>query len=271
MCSFLQVTELFIDRRQATNMSWYKRNHVGWHAVTNCIWSYDRHHDSRRTFSYKHAHTIIQSYTYNYAILLHTGIWNIRIKSCTYSWSLRQHRCSSAGWLSNLWSMRVPPVQFTRVMVESLVSAPATRAVYQIGHILCPAPWRSSWFSNCWCLRLPPAQFSKLIVGSLVSAPPVQSTGVMVESLVSAAATCCLPNRLSNLLPLGLRPGSWPGRFSKCWCPRWSSAGWLSDPRSAWWLDQVASLFSVPATRAIDRIDFQTVGLCARARCSLPS
>ena len=35
-------------------------------------------------------------------------------------------------------------------------------------------------------------------------------------------------------------------------------------------MDQVASLFSAPATRAIHRIDFQTVGLCARFRCLLP-
>jgi len=51
-----------------------------------------------------------------------------------------------------------------------MVSAPATRAVYQIvGHIFCPGSWLSS-FSKCWYLRLPPVQFSRLIVGSLVSA-----------------------------------------------------------------------------------------------------
>ena len=46
--------------------------------------------------------------------MLHTGIWNIPIKTCTYPWSLR-----------------LPPVQFTKMMVASLVSASATRAVYQ--------------------------------------------------------------------------------------------------------------------------------------------
>ena len=46
--------------------------------------------------------------------MLRTGIWNIPTKSCTYPWSLR-----------------LPPVQFTKMMVASLVSASATRAVYQ--------------------------------------------------------------------------------------------------------------------------------------------
>ena len=55
-------------------------------------------------------------------------------------------------------------------------------------------------------------------------------------------------------------------------CQR-SRAGWLSDPCKLQerWLDQVASLLSAPATSAINRIDFQTVGLCARPWYSLPS
>ena len=57
--------------------------------------------------------------------MLHTGIRNIPMKSCTYPWSLR-----------------LPPVQFTRVMVASLVTAPATR---------CSLPERLSYL-----LRLPP-------------------------------------------------------------------------------------------------------------------
>ena len=61
---FLQVTELLIDLGQATNMNWYRHNHVGWHAVTECIWSYDRHHDIMRTL-------VIQSYTYNHT---HTSV-----------------------------------------------------------------------------------------------------------------------------------------------------------------------------------------------------
>ena len=56
--------------------------------------------------------------------MLRTGIWSIPTKSCTYPWSLR-----------------LPPVQFTRVMAASLVSAPATRAVYQsVCHIFCACP-----------------------------------------------------------------------------------------------------------------------------------
>ena len=137
---FLQVTELLIDLGQATDMNWYRRNHVGWHAVTNCVWSYDRHHDIMRTLSYNHTHTIIhiQAYTYNHSMMLHTGmwriprrssIWNIPMKSCTDPWSLRLHRCSSADWLSDPWPLRLSPVQFTRVMVGSLVLATATHAV----------------------------------------------------------------------------------------------------------------------------------------------
>ena len=80
---------------------------------------------------------------------LHAGIWNIPMKSCTYPWSLR-----------------LPPVQFTRVMVASLVSAPSTRAVYRS---FCPqcrdgSIWRCSfcrpccveWFSRWLVLRLFP-------------------------------------------------------------------------------------------------------------------
>ena len=132
---FLQVAELLIDLGQATNMNWYRHNHVGWHAVTECIWSYDRHHDIMRTlviqsYTYNHTHTIIhiQAYTYNHSMMLHTGmwrspmrssIWNIPMKSCTDPRSLRLHRCSSADWLSDPWPLRLSPVQVTRVMVGS--------------------------------------------------------------------------------------------------------------------------------------------------------
>ena len=80
-------------------------------------------------------------------LMLHTGIWNIPMKSCTYPWSLR-----------------LPPVQFTRVMVASLVSVPATRAVYRSFRPQCRAGsiWRCrfrrsccvEWFSRWLVLRL---------------------------------------------------------------------------------------------------------------------
>ena len=221
-------------------------------------------------------------------------------------------------------------VQFSGLIVGSLVSAPATRAVYQIaGHIFCPAPW----------------QLAKLIFKMLVSAPAAGAVQQIDRRIpgFSASHLCSLlgwwldpwPLPLppafyqivSNLLPLRLRPGSWPGRFSKCWrqridcqipglcachpcslrdrlqfvfasapgtlqltrlilkmmvpAPATGGVQWVDCripglPASGailweWWLDQVASLFSAPATRAIDRIDFQTVGLCACPRCSLPS
>ena len=82
---FLQVTELLIDLGQATNMNWYRCNHVGWHAVTNCVWSCACHHDIMCTLSYYHTHTIlqIQAYTYNHAMMPHTGTWRIPMRSST--------------------------------------------------------------------------------------------------------------------------------------------------------------------------------------------
>ena len=142
------------------------------------LWSPSWHqaHIVIQAYTYDHTIIHIHAYTYNHAMMLRTGIWNIPMKRCTYPRSLHLHRCSSADWLSDLWSLRLPPVRFT---------------------------------------------------------------GVMVGSLDSAAATCSLPNRLSNRLPLRLRPGSWPGRFSKCWCLRLPP------------LEFVRSLVSVPATRAV--------------------
>ena len=104
-------------------------------------------------------------------MMLHTGIRNIPMKSCTYPWSLR-----------------LPPVQFTRVMVASLVTAPATRAVYQsVCHIFCACPLafgqvdfqnvgvracrrRSSadCLSDPWSLRLPLVQFAGVFAHNVV-------------------------------------------------------------------------------------------------------
>ena len=262
MCSFLQVTELLMDLRQATNMNWYKRIHVGWHAVTNCIWPCVRHHDIMRTLSYTHTHTIIQiqSYTYNHT---HTSK---HIQSCNDV----AHGYMKHSFEKLYLSLVCAPasVQFSGLIVGSLVSAPATRAVYGIAcqnfcfcacHLavdqvdfengVCACNrWSSrDWLWDPWALRLPPVQFTRLMVRSLVSA-------------------------------LRLPPGSLPGWFSKCGCPRLPPvkfSGLMSACHPCnlrkWWLDQVASLFSAPATRAVDRIDFQTVGMCARRRCSLPS
>ena len=155
--------------RQATNMNWYtnwyRHNCVGWHAAT--IWLYMVLWSS----SWHHAHTVIQSYTYKH---IHTNIHiqpcndvahgyirNISMKSCTYPWSLRPHRCSSTDWLSdpwlcachpaliclrewwrwlNVWPLRLLPTQFTRLLVISSALPP--------GSVL-------SWFSKCWRPRLP--------------------------------------------------------------------------------------------------------------------
>ena len=147
-----------------------------------------RHHDITRTLSYFHTHTIIQAYTYNHT---HTSIHiqacndaapgyrNIPRKSCTYPWSLR-----------------LPPVQFTRLMVRSLVSA-----------LRQPPSSLPSWFSKCGCPRLPPVEFSGLIVGSLVCLPPVQFTRVMVGSSCILVLCAC-------------HPCNWPNWFSNCWSLR---------------------------------------------------
>ena len=86
------------------------------------------------------------------------------------------------------WSLRLPPVQFTRVMVASLVSAPATRAVYQsVCHIFCACPLAvgqvdfqnvgvyacrrcssADCLSDPWSLRLPPVQFTGVFAHNVV-------------------------------------------------------------------------------------------------------
>ena len=97
----------------------------------------------------------IQAYTYNHAMMLHTGGMKIPLKSCAHPWSL-----------SDPWSLRLPPVPFTRMMVESLVSAPAT-----------------------W-------QLTRLILKMMVSAPATCGVqvvkGLVVRSLDSASATCAV-------------------------------------------------------------------------------
>ena len=51
----------------STSMNWYKRHHVGWHSVTNCIWSCVPHHDIMRTLPYNRTRRITQSHTYKHA------------------------------------------------------------------------------------------------------------------------------------------------------------------------------------------------------------
>ena len=171
--------------------------------------------------SYNHTHTIahIQAYTYNHAMMLHTCMWNIPMKSCTYPWSLR-----------------LPPVQFSGMIVGSLVSAPATRAVYE----------SDSWILGlCRChlqfiksFAFAPAtwQLTRPIFKMLVSAPAtvgVQRMDCQIPGLC-ACHPCSLRDRLSKLLLLRLPPCSWPGWFWKWWClrlpPVETPRDWLSDP-----------------------------------------
>ena len=181
-----------------------------------------------------HAHIVIQSYTYNHTNHTHT----IMQWCCTrvyetflwkavpiYPWSLRLHRCSSADWLSDPWSLRLSPVQFTGVMVGSLVSAAATCSSPNRLSSLLPLRLRPGScpgrFSKRWCLHLPPLEFR----------------GLTVRSLDSASATCAVYQ--VDFQNVGVRA-----------CHRRSSAGWLSDLWSAchpcnlreWWLDQVARI-----------------------------
>ena len=169
----------------STNMNWYKRNQVGCHAATNCIWSSLRHHDIMPTLSYNHTHTLIQSHT---IIHIQAYTYNTIMQWCctrgyeTFLWKAVPTLVSAPASVQlsglivgSLVSAPATTVQFTRVLVESLVSAPATRAVYQIvGHIFCPAH----------------RQLAKLIFEILVSAP-------------AASAVQQIDCRI-------------PGRFSKC-------------------------------------------------------
>ena len=74
----------------STNMNWYKRNHVGRHAVTNCIWSCVRHHDMMPTLSYNHAHTIIQIQSYTYKHTHATMQWCCTQVCDAFPWKVVQ-------------------------------------------------------------------------------------------------------------------------------------------------------------------------------------
>ena len=113
---FLQVTELLIDLGQATNMNWYRRNHVGWHAVTTCnmvLWSLSWHHAHIVIQSYiNHTHTVIQvqAYTYNHAMMSHTGTWATSLHGCmcilvsvwlyVYDWCMIVWQCAHDGMMT---------------------------------------------------------------------------------------------------------------------------------------------------------------------------
>ena len=116
---FLQVTELLIDLGQATNMNWYRRNHVGWHAVTNCIWSYDRHHDIMRTLSYNHTSIIhIQSYRYKHT---HTTMqWCRTQVRDAFPWVVVQTHEVQVFTLNTLCSQFAPAVD--KIVYESAAS-----------------------------------------------------------------------------------------------------------------------------------------------------
>ena len=114
-------------------------------------------------------------------------------------------------------------VQFTRVMVASLVSAPATRAVYQsVCHIFCACPLAvgqvdfqnvgvcacrrcssADWLSDSWSLRLPPVQFTRVFAHNVVMIQymTLQVSSVMLRwvvltlacpEIVPFALPCCL-------------------------------------------------------------------------------
>ena len=203
-------------------------------------------------------------------MMLHTGVWKIPLKSCTYPWSL-----------SDPWSLRLPPVPFTKMMVESLVSAPGTRAVYQIvGHIFCPAPW----------------QVAKLIFKMLVSAPAasaVQQIDCRIPGLC-ACLLCSLPEWWLDPWSLPLPPAVYQivcqilclcacdlavdqvdfQNVGVCACHRWSSGDWLSDP---WSLrlppvqftgSLVKTFASAPATLQLTRLILKMM-MSAPATCGV--
>ena len=131
-----------------------------------------------------HCHTSIhiQSYNHSYAYkhTHKTMQWCCTQVYETFPWKavpilglFACRRCSSADWLSDPWSLRLPPVQFTRLMVRSLVSA-----------LRLPPGSSPGWFSKCGCPRLP-AESSGLIVG------PLQFTRAMVGSGCILALRAC--------------------------------------------------------------------------------
>ena len=172
-----------------------------------------------------HCHTIIHIQSYNHTI--------IHIQSCNDA----AHRYMKHSYEKLCLSLVSAPasVQFSRLIVGSLVSAPATCAVYSgdgwiLGLCLChlqftksfvksfasaPATWPGR-FSKCWCLRrLPPVQFTEF-------------TGSLVKTFSSAPATLQLTRLILKML------------------------------------------VSAPATRGVQGTDCQTPGLCVCHLCSLP-
>ena len=72
----------------STNINWYRRNHVGWHAATKLtvyglvlviMTSCPHYHTIVHIQSYRYNHT----HTGNHAVVLHTGMWRIPMKNST--------------------------------------------------------------------------------------------------------------------------------------------------------------------------------------------
>ena len=114
--------------------------------------------------------------------MLHTGIWNIPMQSCTYPWSLRLPPCSLPEWWLHPWSLRLLPVQFTRAFVISSAPAP-------------PGSW-PGWFSKCWCLCVPPVR----------SFRPQCRDGFNMTLQVSSVMLCCVVLTLAcpEIVPFAL-------------------------------------------------------------------
>ena len=227
-----------------------------------------------------HCHTIIhiQSYNHTHTIMqwcctrvYETFLWKavpipglcacigtVQQIDCRIPGLCACHLCSLLGWWLDPWSLPLPPAVYqivcqifclcacdlARSIFKMLVSAPpAARAVYRVYGIVCQNfffcachlavdqvdfenvgvcachPWSSrDWLSDPWALRLPPVQFTRLMVRSLVSA-------------------------------LRLPPGSLPGWFSKCRCPR-------LPPVESGGVQRVdCRIPGLPATRAIYESD----------------
>ena len=217
------------------------------------------------------------------------------------------HLCSLPEWWLDPWSFPLPPAVY-QIVCQIFCLCACDLAVDQVDFqnvsVCACHHWSSGdWLSDPWSLRLPPVQFTGSLIKTFAPAPAtLQLARLILKMMVSAIATCGVQGidcQIPGLCVCHLcsLPDWWLDPWSlRCACHlavyqvdfqnvgvracyRWSSAGLLSDPWSAchpcnlreWWLDQVTSLFSAPATRAIDRIDFQTVGFCARPQCSLPS
>ena len=116
------------------------------------------------------------------------------------SYLLRLRPGNWPGWFSKRWCLRVPPVQFNRLIVLSLVSAPATCAVYRSFRPQCRdgSIWRCrfrrsscvEWFSRWLVLRLFPLPCHVVCHTFVLVRAALDRTGYASNSALSVVFVC---------------------------------------------------------------------------------